>query len=77
MCIRDSFLEFEFGKKKLKDIFIDEKISKDIRDDIPIFEIENNIVWVSNIRRSNKYLVDRLDDIVKIRVLSKERLWKD
>ena len=71
------FLEFEFGKKKLKDIFIDEKISKDIRDDIPIFEIENNIVWVSNIRRSNKYLVDRLDDIVKIRVLSKERLWKD
>ena len=43
------FLELEFGKKKLKDIFIDEKVSKDIRKNIPIFEIENNIVWVPNI----------------------------
>ncbi len=38
----------------MKDIFIDEKVSKDIRKNIPIFEIENNIVWVPNIRRSNK-----------------------
>lgn len=71
------FLELEFGKKKLKDIFIDEKVSKDIRKNIPIFEIENNIVWVPNIRRSNRYLVDEKDDIIKIRVLSKENLWKD
>lgn len=71
------FLELEFGKKKLKDIFIDGKVSKDIRKNIPIFEIENNIVWVPNIRRSNRYLVDEKDDIIKIRVLSKENLWKD
>ena len=71
------FLELEFGKKKLKDIFIDEKVIKDIRKNIPIFEIENNIVWVPNIRRSNRYLVDEKDDIIKIRVLSKENLWKD
>ena len=71
------FLELEFGKKKLKDIFIDEKVSKDIRKNIPIFEIENNIVWVPNIRRSNRYLADEKDDIIKIRVLSKENLWKD
>lgn len=71
------FLELEFGKKKLKDIFIDKKVSKDIRKNIPIFEIENNIVWVPNIRRSNRYLVDEKDDIIKIRVLSKENLWKD
>lgn len=71
------FLELEFGKKKLKDIFIDEKVSKDIRKNIPIFEIKNNIVWVPNIRRSNRYLVDEKDDIIKIRVLSKENLWKD
>ena len=71
------FLELEFGKKKLKDIFIDEKVSKDIRKNIPIFEIENNIVWVPNIRRSNRYLVDEKDDIIKIRVLSKENLWRD
>lgn len=71
------FLELEFGKKKLKDIFIDEKVSKDIRKNIPIFEIKNNVVWVPNIRRSNRYLVDKKDDIIKIRVLSKENLWKD
>lgn len=71
------FLEFEFGKKKLKDIFIDEKISKDMRDNIPIFEIKNDIIWVPNIKRANKYLVDALDDIIKIKVLSKEILWKD
>ena len=71
------FLEFEFGKKKLKDIFIDEKISKDMRDNIPIFEIKNDIIWVPNIKRANKYLVDALDDIIKIKVLSKEILWRD
>lgn len=71
------FLEFEFGKKKLKDIFIDEKISKDMRDNIPVFEIDNNIIWLPNIRRANKYLVDNQDDIIKIRVLSKEILWRD
>jgi len=71
------FLEFDFGKKKLKDIFIDEKISKDIRESIPIFEIENNIVWVPNIRRSNRYLVEGNEDIIKIKVLSKEILWRD
>jgi len=71
------FLEFDFGKKKLKDIFIDEKISKDIRENIPIFEIKNNIVWVPNIRRSNRYLVEGNEDIIKIKVLSKEILWRD
>ena len=71
------FLEFDFGKKKLKDIFIDEKISKDIRENIPIFEIKNNIVWVPNIRRSNRYLVEGNEDIIKIKVLSKEVLWRD
>ena len=71
------FLEFEFGKKKLKDIFIDEKISKEIRNNIPIFEIDNTIVWVPNTRRSNRYLVDGKDDIIKIKVLSKENLWRD
>lgn len=71
------FLEFEFGKKKLKDIFIDEKISKDMRDNIPVFEIDNNIIWLPNIRRADKYLVDNQDDIIKIKVLSKEILWRD
>ncbi|EGV09709.1 hypothetical protein HMPREF9127_0558 [Parvimonas sp. oral taxon 393 str. F0440] len=48
-----------------------------MRDNIPVFEIDNNIIWLPNIRRANKYLVDNQDDIIKIRVLSKEILWRD
>ena len=48
-----------------------------MRDNIPIFEIKNDIIWVPNIKRANKYLVDALDDIIKIKVLSKEILWRD
>ena len=71
------FLEFNFGKKKLKDLFIDEKINLEMRDNIPIFEINSDIIWVANMRRSNRYLVDSNEDIIKIKVLSKEILWRD
>lgn len=71
------FINLEFGKKKLKDLFIDEKINKDLRDSIPIFTINDQIVWVSNLRRSNTYLVDRKDNILKILVIHKENKWTD
>lgn len=66
------FLNLKFGKKKIKDLFIDEKVSKDIRDSIPVFEINSEIVWVSNLRRSDTYLVDDSKDIIKIKVIQKE-----
>lgn len=68
------FINLEFGKKKLKDLFIDEKVKKEIRDILPIFEIDKKIVWVSNLRRSNMYLVDGKLDILKIKVIQKENL---
>jgi len=70
-------LDFSLYSTKFFDIIIEQSSFEDIRKNIPIFEIENNIVWVPNIRRSNRYLVDEKDDIIKIRVLSKENLWKD
>lgn len=46
------------GKKKIKDLFIDEKISKDKRDIYPlVVDSNNNIVWVPGLKKS-KY--DRL-----------------
>jgi len=48
-----------------------------MRDNIPIFEINSDIIWVANMRRSNRYLVDSNEDIIKIKVLSKEILWRD
>ena len=41
------------GKKKIKDIFINEKISKDIRDKYPIVVDSNdNIVWLPGLKKS-------------------------
>ena len=46
------------GKKKLKDYFIDKKISRWERDTIPLIALENEIIWVVGIGVSEKYKVD-------------------
>ena len=41
------------GKKKVKDIFIDNKIPKSLRDNYPLLVDENNtILWIPNIKKS-------------------------
>ncbi len=41
------------GKKKIKDIFIDEKIEKDIRDIYPIVvDSDDNIIWIPGLKKS-------------------------
>ena len=41
------------GKKKIKDVFINEKIDKDIRDKYPIVvDSLDNIVWIPGIKKS-------------------------
>ncbi len=41
------------GSKKIKDIFIDEKISQDLRDSYPVVcDSENNILWVAGVKKS-------------------------
>ena len=41
------------GSKKIKDIFIDEKINKEDRDNIPILTDNNdNIIWLPGIKKS-------------------------
>ena len=45
------------GKKKIKDIFIDSKIPKDIRNNYPLLvDSKDNILWIPNIKKS-KYNV--------------------
>lgn len=46
------------GKKKLKEFFINEKISKFERDSIPIVINGENIVWVAGKRESENYKID-------------------
>lgn len=50
-----------YGHKKLKDLFIDQKIKKETRDEIPIItDGNNNILWIYNIKKSS--LVTKYND---------------
>ncbi|MGL6121136.1 MAG: tRNA lysidine(34) synthetase TilS, partial [Fusobacteriaceae bacterium] len=43
-------------EKKIKDILINEKIQKEIREQIPIIlTISDEIVWVAGVKGSDKY----------------------
>lgn len=54
----DKFIPFGMkGTKKIKDYFIDEKIPKDLRDEIPLIVDEENILWVVGYRTNEIYKV--------------------
>ena len=44
------------GEKKLKDVFINEKIAKEKRDSIPIVVYNDEIIWIAGIRGNRKYI---------------------
>ena len=57
------------GFKKVKDIFIDEKIPSEQRRKIPILESRNDIVWVCGIRIDNRYRVtERTKKILRCKI---------
>lgn len=61
------------GSKKLKDIFINEKVPKEKRDYIPIVEFDGNIAWVTGVKVSEEYKVkNNSKNILRIFVEGKE-----
>lgn len=46
------------GKKKLKDVFIDMKVPRDIRDTVPILAIGNEVLIIVGLRSSESYKLD-------------------
>lgn len=61
------------GSKKLKDIFIDMKIPKEERGNIPILCFDENIAWIIGIRTSEEYkLTNKSKNILKVVVRRKE-----
>ena len=61
------------GSKKLKDIFIDMKIPKEERDNIPILCFDEKIAWIIGIRTSEEYkLTNKSKNILKVVVERKE-----
>src|SRR5699024_3708976 len=56
----DRFTPFGMkGSKKLKDFFIDEKISRDLRQTIPLVVDEENILWVVGYRTNDLYKITK------------------
>ena len=47
------------GTKKLQDFFIDNKVSKDERDRVPIVESHGRIIWVAGYRIDERVKVDK------------------
>lgn len=55
------------GFKKLKKFFIDEKISRDLRDEFVLLACENEILWIFGLRSSNRYRIsENTTNILKI-----------
>ena len=57
------------GSKKLKDFFIDRKIPREKRDQIPLLVDEENIIWVVGLQMNQDYrITDATKNIVRISV---------
>lgn len=61
------------GNKKIKDIFIDMKIPKQDRDNIPLLCFDEKISWIIGIKLSEEYkLTNKSKNILKVMVKRKE-----
>lgn len=57
------------GKKKLKDFFIDEKIPRAARDEIPLLADGTSIMWVVGIRTAENYkITDNTREILYVKI---------
>ncbi|MBP3887527.1 MAG: tRNA lysidine(34) synthetase TilS [Cellulosilyticum sp.] len=67
------YIKLKGGSKKLKKLFTDDKISKAIRDTLPLIADGDEIVWiVGNRLNIDYYITEQTDEILEIKIL-KER----
>ncbi len=60
------------GSKKIQDIFVDEKVPRDQRGRVPLFECAGEIIWVPGYRVSREWMVP--DEMVSALQLHVERI---
>lgn len=61
------------GRKKIKDIFIDKKVPRDMRDKIPVIALGSEILWIIGIRDTKNYKVDEnTSRVLEIKVIRSE-----
>ena len=62
------YFVFQFGKKKLKDLFIDMKIPMDVRNSVPIIlDNDNNILGIPGIIKGPKDVVDPIYIVYEVK----------
>lgn len=61
------------GSKKIKDILMDAKVPKDMRDSIPLILFDNEVAWITGLRVSDKFKVTKNTKVfLKIKFVRKE-----
>ena len=69
------FIRLDFGSKKLKKFFIDEKIPREDRDTLPLIADGEEIVWVIGSRlNTNYYVTEKTKRILEIKLIKQEML---
>lgn len=64
------YIKLKGGSKKLKKLFTDDKISKNVRDTIPLIADGNEVVWiVGNRLNTDYYITERTEEILEIKIL--------
>jgi len=62
------------GSKKLKDIFIDMKIPKEERDQIPLICFDDDIAWIVGYKVSNNFKIDcSTENVIQIKLEREEK----
>ena len=67
-------LRLAFGEKKLKDIFIDDKIPANERGNIPVLQCGDHVLWAAGVRRSVLFLPDeKSEEIIFVRLEGEQK----
>lgn len=68
------FIKLAGGSKKLKKLFTDDKISRSIRDTLPLIVDGNEVVWIIGNRLStNYYITDDTKEILEIQIRTRHK----
>ena len=67
----DDYISLGNGTKKLKKMFIDDKISKDVRDHLPLIADGDEIIWVIGSRlNTNYYVTQETTKVLEIQMMN-------
>jgi tRNA(Ile)-lysidine synthase len=69
----DFFYPLGFGKKKkLQDFFVDEKVPRDVRGQVPVVVSGNDIIWIAGYRADERFKVtEKTERVLKLIIIKR------